>query len=484
MTATVPADPTTAASTAPDPLRWRALSVLLLVQFMLILDATVVNIALPHIQRDLHFSRSGLTWVVDGYVLMAGALLLLGGRLGDLYGRRRLFLTGVIVFGLASITSGVAQNPATLVASRFAQGAGEALAAPAALGLIALLFTDTKERTKAIGYFGGVSGAAGTAGPILSGALVTYASWRWVFFLNVPIALVALIAVPRLVHATQGADADTQAARLDVTGAVLATAGLSGVTFGFVRAADHPWGSASVLVPVLTGALLVASFVGYERRAADALVPLRFFAERTRAAANITSVFFFSVFFSQFYFITLFLQQVKEYSALRTGLAYLPFGVAVGAAIGIATTFIPKVGARAVLTAGLTLSAIGTGLYTTITPHGSYLAHILPGMAVLGFGSGLTLPTLGVAAVHRVTASDAGLASGIQQAVQQIGGAIGLAVLATIALRHIGNTHSATSTTDGYTLALGAGAALLVLGAALSALLLPAHEQHMSSAKD
>lgn len=456
----------------PDPSRYKALAVLLLVQFMLILDATVVNIALPNMQTDLHVSRSGLTWIVDGYVLTAGALLLLGGRLSDLYGRRGLFLSGVVVFGLASVSSGLAQNSATLVVSRFVQGAGEALAAPAALGLIVLLFTDPKERTKAIGYFGGVSGAAGTLGPILSGAVVAYASWRWIFLLNIPIALAALVLVPRLVHARQGASQEARESSLDLVGAVLATAGLTGVTYGFVRAANHPWGSGGVLVPLLSGTVVFAAFVLYERRTNDPLIPLRFFAERTRAAANVTSAFFFAVFLGQFYFITLFLQQVRHFSAIRTGLAYLPFGISVGAAIGMATALTPKLGVRKVLTAGLAVCAVGAALYTRITPGGGYASHVLPAMVVLAFGSGLTLPTLGIAAVHRVTERDAGLASGIQQSVQQIGGAIGLAVLATIALRH--GTGSPADVTGGYVLALRVGAGLLVVAAVLSVVLLPA----------
>ena len=465
--------PASATAPASDPARWRALGVLLLVQFMLILDATVVNIALPHIQHDLGFSRAGLTWVVDGYVLTAGALLLVGGRLGDLFGRRRMFLAGVVVFGVASITSGAAQDSATLVASRFAQGAGEALAAPAALGLIALLFTDQAERARAIGFFGGVSGAAGTMGPVLSGLLVTYATWRWIFFLNVPVALVALVAVPRLVHPAQGQADDT--GRLDLVGAVLATAGLAGITDGFVHAANHAWGSVGTVLPLAAGAALVVAFAIYERVPADALVPLRFFKERTRAAANVTSLLFYAVFLAQFYFITLYLQEVRGYSAIRSGLAYLPFGIAVGAAIGTATPLVPKVGARRVLTAGLALCAAGAALYTLIDTSGGYLGHVLPGMLVLAFGSGLVLPTLQVSAVHNVTERDAGLASGIQQAVQQVGGAVGLAVLATVALRAAGGGRPA-DLVDGYRVALGVGAAVLAVAAVVGFVVTPKAE--------
>ncbi|CAN5184447.1 hypothetical protein BH24ACT10_BH24ACT10_11620 [soil metagenome] len=310
---------------------------------MLILDVSVVNIALPSIQSDLGFSRQGLTWVVDSYVLMAGSLLLLGGRLGDVLGRRRMFLAGVVVFGLASIACGLAQNPGTLVGARFAQGAGEALAAPAAFGLIALLFTDSRERAKAIGLFGGISGIAGTSGPILSGALVEYASWRWIFLLNIPVALVALAVVPRLVS-PDAARAPGSRRHLDLTGAALSTLGLTGIVFGLIEAASEPWSSTAVLLPLLGGLVLVGVFVASQTRARTPLLPLRFLRERTRVSANLVALLFFSLFFSQFFITTLYLQEVLGFSALRTGLGFLPFGVAVGASLGLATSLIPKVG--------------------------------------------------------------------------------------------------------------------------------------------
>lgn len=469
-------DPAATRSSGPDPRRWRALAVLLLVQFMLILDVSVVNIALPAIQADLGFTRAGLTWVVDSYVLMAGSLLLLGGRLGDVLGRRRLFLVGVAVFGVSSVACGLAGNPGTLVGARFAQGLGEALAAPAAFGLIALLFTDTRERTKAIGLFGGISGLAGTSGPILSGALVEYASWRWIFLLNIPVAIAALLLVPRLV----GRDAPRPAGSvrdLDVRGAVLVTTGLTGVVYGLIEAATHPWSSARVLVPLLGGLAVVGAFVVSQTRVRTPLLPLRFLQERTRVSANLVTLLFFSVFFSQFFITTLYLQDVLGFSALRTGLGFLPFGVAVGAALGVATSVIPRVGYRPVLIAGLLLSLAGALLFTRITADGSYLTQVLPASVVFALGSGLCLPTLGNAAVHRVTEDDAGLASGLQQALQQIGGAVGLAVLVTLALRAAEDaaqtgTAPGVAITDGYVLALQVGAGVLALAVVLAGALL------------
>ena len=469
-------DPATASRGDADPRRWRALAVLLLVQFMLILDVSVVNIALPAIQADLGFTRAGLTWVVDSYVLMAGSLLLLGGRLGDVLGRRRLFLVGVAVFGVSSVACGLATNPGTLVGARFAQGLGEALAAPAAFGLIALLFTDTRERTKAIGLFGGISGLAGTSGPILSGALVEYASWRWIFLLNIPVAIAALLLVPRLV----GKDAPRPAGsarNLDVRGAVLVTTGLTGIVYGLIEAATKPWSSAEVLVPLLGGLVVVAAFVVSQTRVRTPLLPLRFLQERTRVSANLVTLLFFSVFFSQFFITTLYLQDVLGFSALRTGLGFLPFGVAVGAALGVATSLIPRVGYRPVLVAGLLLSLVGALLFTRITADGSYLTQVLPASVVFALGSGLCLPTLGNAAVHRVTEDDAGLASGLQQALQQIGGAVGLAVLVTLALRSAEDaaqtgTAPGVAITEGYVLALQVGSGVLALAVVLAGVLL------------
>ena len=459
-----------------DPRRWKALGVLLLVQFMLILDVSVVNIALPSIQGDLGFSRQGLTWVVDSYVLMAGSLLLLGGRLGDVLGRRRMFLAGVVVFGLASIACGLAQNPGTLVGARFAQGAGEALAAPAAFGLIALLFTDSRERAKAIGLFGGISGIAGTSGPILSGALVEYASWRWIFLLNIPVALVALAVVPRLVSA-DAARAPGSRRHLDLTGAALSTLGLTGIVFGLIEAASEPWSSTAVLLPLLGGLVLVGVFVASQTRARTPLLPLRFLRERTRVTANLVALLFFSLFFSQFFITTLYLQEVLGFSALRTGLGFLPFGIAVGASLGLATNLIPKVGIRPVLVTGLLVAAAGTLLFTRIEADGSYLTQVLPASVVIALGSGFCLPALGNAAVHRVTDEDAGLASGLQQALQQIGGAVGLAVLVTLALRRAADgigagADPAAAITDGYVLALRVGAVVVLLAAAFAAVLM------------
>ena len=455
--------------TAPstDRRRWLALSVLLLVQFMIILDVSVVNIALPTIQDELGFSQAGLTWVVDSYVLVAGSLLLFGGRLGDVLGRRRTFLVGV-----ASLACGLAQTPGMLVGARLAQGLGEALAAPAALGLIALLFTDPRERAKAIGLFGGISGLAGTSGPIVSGALIEYSTWRWIFLINLPVAVVALVLVPRLVDRSLPA----RSVGLDVRGAVLVTAGLGGVVFGLIEAATDDWTSSRVLVPLLGGLVLLSLFALSQRSARDPLLPLAFLRERTRSVTDGVALLFATVFFAQFFVTTLYLQAVLGFGPLRTGLGFLPFGIAVGLALTVATGLVPRTGLRPLLVTGLLIAAAGTLAFTRITPDGSYVTHVLPASVLIALGSGLVLPTLGNGAVHGVTDDDAGLASGLLQSVQQVGGAIGLAVLTTLSLRRAADqvaqgADPAVALTDGYVLALQVGVVVLLVAAALAATL-------------
>jgi EmrB/QacA subfamily drug resistance transporter len=458
----------------PDPRRWRALAVLGLIQFMLVLDVTVVNVALPRIQHDLGFSRPGLAWVVDGYVLMAGGLLLLGGRLADLFGRRRMFLAGVSLFALASAACGAAVAPAMLVSSRFVQGAGEALAAPASLGLIALLFTDPRERMKALGIWGGIAGLGGTSGTVISGALTDLASWRWIFYINLPVALIALIMVPRLVSESRMV---RERHRVDFTGAIIGTGGLVAIVDGLLEAASHPWGSWPVLLPLLGGISLLSAAVAVEARSATPLIPLRFFANRTRVVANLAGLLFASAFFAYFFLMTLFQQQVLGYSPLKGGLSYLPFGLGIGAGIGIGTALMPRLGVKPLLAAGF--AGAGAGLFMTSGIHvgSSYAAGVLPGMIVLGVFSGVTFPTSINAALHEVTGQDSSLASGVQNAMQAVGGAVGLACLVTLALRHAAGqvrrgVPPGVAATHGYVLSFRIGAALLAVGAVLVLVLL------------
>ena len=469
MSAESKAASSTPEAAQPDPRRWKALGVLGLIQFMLILDITVVNVALPRIQHDLGFSQAGLAWVVNGYVLMAGGLLLLGGRLADILGRRRLFLLGVGLFAIASATCGAAVDPGMLVASRFLQGAGEALAAPASLGLIALLFPDPRERMKALGLWGGIAGLGGTSGTVISGVLVDFASWRWIFFINLPVALFALTVVPRLVSESR---MERDAHRPDYAGALTGTGGLIAVVDGLLQAATHPWGSAQVLLPLSGGLALLGLMVWIEARSDSPLIPLEFFKNRTRVVTNFITLFFSSSFFSYFFLLTLFEQQVLGYSPLKGGLSYLPFGLTIGAGIGLGTALMPRVGVKPLLTAGFFGCAAGLFLTSGIDVHASYVSGVLPGMIVLGLGSGVSFPATGNASLHEVTGQDSSLASGVQSAMQQVGGALGLACLVTLGLRHAAGqirdgVVPAVALTHGYVLAFRVGAVLLVIGGVL-----------------
>jgi EmrB/QacA subfamily drug resistance transporter len=450
-----------------DRRRWTTLAVIALIQFILVLDITVVNNALPHIQSSLHFSRAGLAWVVDGYVLTAGGLLLLGGRLADLLGRKRMFLIGVSLFAVASVLSGAATSSAMMVASRLLQGTGEALSLPAAFGLVALLFTEAKERAKAIGLMGGVAGLGGTLGPVLSGLFISVATWRWIFYVNVPVAVFSVVAVSRLV-------AESRATRIgghrqaDIAGAVLGTTGLSGLIFGFIAAGNHAWGDPVVWAPLLIGGLAVAAFVVRERTAVQPLVPSGFFHNATRVTSNVANMLFASVFFTLFFLLTLYWQQVQHWSAIKTGVAYLPFGVVISLGIGLASALVPKVGVKWMMAVGAALFAAGMLLVSGITLHGSYLNQVLPGMLVMALGSGINFATFGIASVWGVSEQDASLAAGIQSTAQQVGGAVGLAVLATIALRHATSavahhTSVALAQTNGAVLAFRVGGGIAIV---------------------
>jgi EmrB/QacA subfamily drug resistance transporter len=449
----------------PDPRRWKALIVLGLVQFMLVLDVTVVNVALPQIKDDLGFSDAGLAWIVMGYVIMAGGFLLLGGRLADIYGRRRLFLLGTGLFAVASIVSGAAAVQGMLIGGRITQGLGEALAAPAALGLIALLFPDGRERMKALGIWGGISGLAGVSGVVISGVLTDLASWRWVFFINGPIALFAMFLVPKLVSESRMV---REHARLNFTGAVAGTAGLMALVFGLLVASEEPWGSPQVAIPLLVGLALVGLMFLLEARSSSPLIPMRFFRNRTRVLANVFGLFFTAAFFGYFFLLTLYQQEILDYSPLRGGLAYIPFGLSMFVGVGLGTGLMPKLGVKPLFATGFFGVALGLLLTSGIDVGTSYVGGVLPGMIVIGISSGLIMPGGAMAAMHQVTEQDSSLASGVQNAVQQLGGALGLAVLVTLALRHSSTDVSKGSLedvadTNGYVFAFRVTAAVLVL---------------------
>jgi EmrB/QacA subfamily drug resistance transporter len=457
----------------PDPKRWLALVVLAAMQFMLVLDITAVNVALPRIQADLHFSQSNLAWVINGYVLMAGGFLLLGGRLSDMFGRRRLFLAGVLVFGAASLTCGAAVSSSMLVASRFVQGTGEALAGPAALGMIPVLFTDSHERMKALGAWGGIAAIAATLGSVLSGAL-TDVDWRWIFYINVPVVIFALLMVPRVLPESRMA---REGHRIDIPGAVTATGGLVAVVYGLLQAASDPLGSWQVLLPLLGGVALLVVMVVLETRSPEPLIPLRFLANRTRVTANVLSMVIWAVFFGYVVLLNLYMQQVLHFSPLRTGVLNLPRGAAIGLGFFLCIKLMPRVGVKPVLAIGFLGSAAGLWIASYIHVGSSYVGAILPGIIVFGVFSGMCYPGLINGALHQVTGQDAGLGAGVQNAMQQIGAALGLATLVTLALRYTARrVHAgalpAVAQAGGYALAFRVGAAVLAVAGLLALVVL------------
>ncbi len=463
---------TRAPEVGPDPRRWKALSVLALVQLMLLLDATVVNVALPTIKSDLGFSDSGLTWVVSSYLLAAGGLLLLGGKVADLIGRRRTFCLGTIVFAGASLLAGAAQSPAMLIAGRVLQGVGEGLAAPAALSMVALLFTSDEERPKAFGIWGGLAGLGSTLGVILSGVLVSAASWRWVFYINLVVAALALAAISRVTDESRA----PRGKRLDVPGAVLVTGGLVALIHGLLASATQPWTSGAVAVPLVIAVAALAGFVAVERRVSQPLLPLSFFNSRTRAIGYITVVANASASAAVFFVLVLYMQGTLGYSALQAGLAWLPFCLAFMPGLFASMRLMGKRGLRVTLFTGLALSAAGVSLMARLPVDGSYLQDVLPAMIVTSLGFAITAPAMQNAATSDLSSADAGIGSGVVTTVQQLGQALGLAVLVSVAVARTSSQQAAgvgdvVARTAGYRLAFAVAAAVLAVGAVAGPLL-------------
>ncbi|MGA4846080.1 MFS transporter [Streptomyces sp. G5(2025)] len=399
------------------------LALLSLLQFLIAIDVTVVNVALPAIGARFHANAAALSWVVTGYTLVGGGLLLLGGRLTDLLGRRRMFLLGAALFALASLVAGLAPNLETLVAARFAQGAGEALASPAAMSLIALLYPSPEERAKALGIWGAISASGLVVGVLLSGALVQLLDWRWIFGVNVPLTAAVLVLTPMLVRAD--GPRPERPGRLDLPGAALLTAGPLGLVHGVLRGS---------LATLLTGAVLLAAFVAVEARSKNPLVPLSFFAHRLRALGNAATVPLSAALSGTFFLATLYLQEVIELSPLQAGLAYLPFCAALLLAISQVARLIGALGVTYTALLGLLLTAAGLGLLARVPDHGSLWTDVVPGMLGVAAGMGIGLVALQNAALSDVTEDDAGTASGVQRSVDQLGGSLGLAVLVGAAL--------------------------------------------------
>jgi EmrB/QacA subfamily drug resistance transporter len=442
-----------------------------LAQFMVILDATITLVALPSIQTDLHFAPSDLQWVVNAYLLAFGGFLLLGGRAGDLFGRRRLFLAGVGLFTVASALDAAATSPAFLIAARTLQGLGAALVSPAALSIITTTVPEGPDRAKALGAFAAISGGGGAAGLLLGGFLTDALSWQWVFLVNLPVGLAALALALRFVPESRVED---RSGGFDLAGATLVTTGLSLLTFAIVRAQDFGWGSARTLGAGAGALALLALFGIVEQRQAAPLVRLSILRTRTLATANAATLLLLGGMYSLFFFGTLYFQQIKGYNALESGVAFLPQTVGIIAGSVISQRLIARYGPKAVLAGGLGLGAVGLLLMTGLTADASYWTGFLPGLLLLAVGIGNAFVPLTMIATSGVKAQDQGLASGLFNTSQQIGGALGLAVLSTVAssaTKNAGGTQ-ADALVHGYTTAFGVGTALLIAAAALVAVVL------------
>jgi EmrB/QacA subfamily drug resistance transporter len=459
---------------------WLTLVVVCFAQFMVVLDATVVNVALPSIQTDLSVSDSSLQWVINGYTLMFGGFLLLGGRMADLLGRRRLFVAGVAIFTFASLLNGLATSESMLIGARALQGFGGALVAPAALSIITTTFTEGEQRTKALAVWGAIAAGGAAAGLLLGGILTEFLSWEWVFFVNVPIGLATIAAAYRLVPESR---AEGHVRHFDVAGAITVTSGLIVLVYAIVKSIDWGWGSASTLGLLGVSAALLTAFVAIERRSHAPLVRLDLFRLRSLATANGVMLLVVSGMFAMFFFCTLYLQNVLGYSALETGVAFLPISVGIVIGSVAAQQLISRLGTKTVLVTGLTLAASGLALLAATTQvDGTYLS-LLAGFTALAIGMGLTFVPLTLVGTTNVAARDAGLASGVFNTSQQIGGALGLAVLSTFAndrtasvLGGFGDAPTAaqqtTALVDGFQLAFIIAAGLVAAGAVAAATML------------
>jgi EmrB/QacA subfamily drug resistance transporter len=410
-----------------------ALVVIATAQLMVVLDATIVNVALPHIQQALGFSGSGLEWVVNAYAVTFGGLLLLGGRAGDIFGRRRVFVFGLLLFSAASLLGGFATSEWWLLTARAVQGAGGAVIAPTALALITTNFPEGAERNRAFGVYAAMAGLGSAVGLLLGGILTTYLSWRWCFFVNVPIGILVAVAAPRVL-----AESARRPGRIDVTGAVTGTGGVALLVYGLSKAATGPdgvshWTDPQVLASLAASVVLLVSFVLTERRSSRPLLPMRVLADRNRSGAYLIMLCVATGLFALFFFLTLFIQDVLGYSAIRTGIAYLPFAVGVVIASALASQLVPRIGPRPLIVAGTAMVAGGMFWFSRLTEHAGYATHLLGPQLVSSFGLGLVFVPLALVALHKVAEQDSGVASSLLNTAQQVGGAIGLAVLGTVA---------------------------------------------------
>jgi EmrB/QacA subfamily drug resistance transporter len=463
---------------APNP--WLVLVLVCLAQFMVVLDATVVNVALPSIQADLDMSDADLQWVVNSYTLIFGGFLLLGGRAGDLIGRKKLFLAGIVVFTVASLLNGLANSSEFLILARGLQGLGGALVSPAALSIVTTTFAEGRERTKAMSVWSGIAAGGGAVGLLLGGILTDLLSWPWIFFVNLPVGIATFLLSLRYVPESK--DEKSHKA-FDIVGAITVTAGLIALVYGIVKAESTGWTSANTLGFGALAIVLLTTFVIVERRSAEPLVRLSIFTVRTIRSANVVMLLVASGLFAMFYFNSLYVQRVLHYTPIEAGLAFLPVTVGIVIGAGLSQALTRRIGLRSVGMIGLTLGTIGMLLLLRLDVGGTYVNDLLPGLAFISIGMGLTFVPVTLIATSGIDHGDAGLASGLLNTSQQIGGALGLAILSTFAADKTAGTLSgfpadpapdqtANALVDGFRIAFAGGAIFMALGVVLLALML------------
>src|SRR5665213_1276927 len=464
-----------------------ALAVISGAQLMIVLDATVVNVAIPTIHHALRFSVNNLEWLITAYSLTFGGLLLFGGRTGDLYGKRRMFMIGIAIFAVSSLLGGLAMNDVWLIFTRGLQGVGGAIAAPTALSLIATNFAEGRERNRAMGVYAAMSGGGGAIGLLLGGILTSYVSWRWIFFINVPIAALVLFLAPRALNESQ-----STSGHLDVPGAITATGGMLALVYGLSNASSHSWTSTSTLISLAASVVLLTAFGFVEKRSREPLMPLSIFKNRNRTASFAMMLVIGIAMFSMFYFLTQYLQNVLGWSPIRTGVGFLPMTAGIIVAAGLASRCVGKIGIRVPLLVGPAAATIGMLWITRITVTSSYL-DILGPLVVIALGMGFSFVPLTLSAVSGVEPNEAGLASALLNTMQQVGGALGLAVLATVAIdaakSKYQSLHQTTivarnvATTHGYTTAFLFAAGISFLGFLISLIVIrvPTHAPEVAN---
>ncbi len=462
---------------AVDQRRWIALAVIVAAQFMVVLDVAIVNVALPSIKTDLHFSQEGLQWVITAYSIFFGGVLLLGGRLADLLGRRRLFIAGLLLFTVSSLLDGLAWSEGSLIVFRSLQGLGAALLSPAALSILTTTFREGRERNLALGIWGAASGSGGAAGVLLGGALTSGLSWSWIFFINVPVGALVMGVSPFLLRESR---ANLQHRHFDFAGAASITGGLMLLVYALTRASQHGWGTWETISLLTVSGVLIASFFAIEARSKAPLLPLGIFRLRTLTASNVAGLLMGGAIFSQFFLLTLYMQQVLHYSALKTGVAYIGLTLTIIAFSAVAQALVTRFGVRPVLPSGLALSTVALVLFARLPVHGHYFTDLFPAFLISGLGLALAFVPMSIGALTGVRETEAGVASGLINTTQQIGGAVGVAVATTIATTftshyvsdHVGaSALGGAALTHGFEIAFYVLAALAALGAVLSAVL-------------